>query len=115
MIIDDEPLIAELLADCLTEIGCDVRTVATIKEAHELIAKQPLRAIIADVHLTDGSGIDFLRQATRAHSHLIGHVALITGDAQAVDLRTKADQSGFPILSKPFRLEAMTEFVARLL
>lgn len=115
LVVDDEPLIAELLADCLTEIGCEVRTVGSAKDAWELITKQPLRAIIADLHLADGSGIDLLERATATHAHLVGHVALVTGDLNTPELRRAAQSSGLPLLTKPFRLEQMTEFVAKLL
>jgi len=115
LVVDDEPLIAELLADCLTEIGCNVRTVASSKEAWKLIVKQPLRAIISDLHLADGSGIELLERAMAAHPHLVGHVALVTGDLHTPELRRAVDRAGLPLLSKPFRLEQMTEFVARLL
>lgn len=115
LVVDDEPLIAELLADCLTEIGCEVRTVGSAKDAWELITRQPLRAIIADLHLADGSGIDLLERATTTHAHLVGHVALVTGDINTPELRRAAQSSGLPLLTKPFRLEQMTEFVAKLL
>lgn len=112
LVVDDEPLVAELLADCLSEIGCDVRTVDTITRARHLIANQPLRAIIVDMHLPDGNGLDLLTETIATHPHLRGHVALITGDA--VDAQGLAD-ADLPVLAKPFRLESMTEFVARLL
>lgn len=115
LVVDDEPLIAELLADCLSEIGCDVRTAESITGARHLIANQPLRAIIVDMHLPDGNGLDLLQETLASHPHLRGHVALITGDAVDDSIRRSIAQAEVPMLAKPFRLESMTEFVARLL
>lgn len=113
LVVDDEPLIAELLQDCLIDAGCDARTVATCADAFAIVQREPLRAVLADVNLADGSGVDLLRRVLAARPHLAGHLALVTGDAQAhADL---ARSSGFPVLAKPFRLERMAEFIAALL
>ena len=113
LVVDDEPLIAELLQDCLLDAGCDAHTVATCAEALIAVQREPLRAVLADVNLADGSGIDLLRRVLALRPQLAGHVALVTGDAQAhADL---ARTSGFPVLAKPFRLEQMAEFIAVLL
>ena len=113
LVVDDEPLIAELLQDCLIDAGCDARTVATCADALLAIQREPLRAVLADVNLADGSGVDLLRRILVLRPKLAGHLALVTGDAQAhADL---ARSSGFPVLAKPFRLEQMAEFIAALL
>ena len=116
LVVDDEPLIAELLSDCISETGCEVRVATTIHDALQIVNDRlPLRAILTDVHLGDGSGIDLLRQAELARPDMIGHLALVTGDGQATELERQARASGYPILAKPFRLERMVEFVASLL
>jgi signal transduction histidine kinase len=116
LVVDDEPLIAELLSDCLTEAGCEVRVAATVADAWQVVNDGlPLRAILADVHLGDGSGIDLLHRAEGARATLAGHLALVTGDGQATELDRQARASGYPILAKPFRLEQMVDFVARML
>ena len=58
LVVDDEPLIAELLSDCISETGCEVRIATTIHDALQVVNdSMPLRAILTDVHLGDGSGI----------------------------------------------------------
>jgi signal transduction histidine kinase len=113
LVVDDEPLIAELLQDCLIDAGCDASTVATCADALAAFQSRPPRAVLADVNLADGSGVDLLRRMLALRPELAGHLALVTGDAQAhADL---ARSSGFPVLAKPFRLERMAEFIAALL
>jgi len=69
--------------------------------------------VLADVNLADGSGVALLRRVLEVRPHLAGHLALVTGDAQAhADL---ARSSGFPVLAKPFRLEQMSKFISALL
>lgn len=116
LVVDDQALIAELLSDCLTEIGCEVRIASSISDAWQVVSDGlPLRAIISDVHLADGSGIDLLQRAQQTRTGLAGHLALVSGDGPDSDLSRQARESGFPLLSKPFRLEQMIEFVAVLL
>lgn len=112
LVVDDEPLIAELLQDCLLEAGCAARTVPTCAGALEVLAHEPVRAVLADVNLTDGSGVDLLTRAVAKRPELAGHVALVTGDAQAHERVRR--ETGLPVLAKPFRLEQMAEFIAKL-
>lgn len=115
LVVDDEPLIAELLHDCLVDSGCQAATVASCAEALGVLATRPVRAVLADVHLPDGSGVDLLRSAVARTPSLRGHVALVTGDNQSQQLERLAAETGFRVLAKPFRLEQVQTLIQQLL
>jgi len=70
-----------------------------------------VRALIIDVCLPDGNGVELLRQALALRPELGGHVALVTGSTQGREALglTAADQ--MPVLTKPFRMEQITRLV----
>jgi two-component system response regulator AtoC len=62
LIIDDEKVILESLKMFLTEKGYHVETAASVAEGRERIERSGPEAIILDIRLPDGSGLDLLRE-----------------------------------------------------
>jgi len=111
LVVDDEPLVAELLLGALDDDGLQGRVVGTLREALEAVRTGGLRALIIDVCLPDGNGVELLRQALALRPELAGHVALVTGSTEGREALglTAADQ--MPLLTKPFRMEQITRLV----
>jgi signal transduction histidine kinase len=111
LVVDDDPMITELLSDCLREEGVNVLVVATAEEASAALVSRPIRAVIADYHLERGSGIDVLRALIARQPGLAGHVAVFTGANDATTLERIRADTGYPVLAKPFRLEQVQKLV----
>jgi signal transduction histidine kinase/CheY-like chemotaxis protein len=111
LVVDDEPLVAELLLDALGEKGLVGRVVGTVADALREVESAPLRALIVDVRLPDGSGIDLARRALARRPELAGHVALITGGGEERDKLGIPPGMDWPVLGKPFRLEQIARLV----
>ncbi|WP_029724879.1 MULTISPECIES: sigma-54-dependent transcriptional regulator [Desulfotignum] len=62
LIVDDESTILESISMFMAEKGHAVHTAATVKQALELFEKTNPQVVILDIRLTDGSGLDALRQ-----------------------------------------------------
>ncbi len=111
LVVDDDPMITELISDCLRDDGINVLVVATADEALTALTSHPIRAVIADYHLGRSSGLDVLRALIARQPGLAGHVAVFTGASDSTTLdRIRAD-TGFPVLAKPFRLEQVQQLV----
>jgi signal transduction histidine kinase len=115
LVVDDDPMITELLSDYLREDGINVLVVATAEQAKAALTSQPIRAVIADYHLEHGSGIDVLRMLIARQPGLAGHVAVFTGANDAATLERIATETGYPVLAKPFRLEQVQRMVREIL
>lgn len=105
LVVDDEPLIAMMLADWLAEQGQEtVGPAHTEGQALELIDERPIDAAILDVSLGDG---DCFGIAARLHDMGIpfAFATGLGGDAVIEEFRVN------PKMSKPFNFEA----VARVL
>ncbi|HYE05279.1 MAG TPA: histidine kinase dimerization/phospho-acceptor domain-containing protein [Planctomycetota bacterium] len=111
LVVDDEPLVAELLRDCFADAGWSTIDCTTMAEALARLRDTPVRAVLADVNLPDGNGADLLRLALSEHPELAGHIALVTGDDRPDHLARIGIDCGALILTKPFRLEQVQALI----
>ena len=88
--------------------GYPLKQAMNLAEAREIIAKDPPRAIILDVLLPDGSGLDFLAEL-RKTSHI--PVLLLTALGTPADIIAGLNAGGDDYLPKPYNL---AEFLARV-
>ena len=114
LVIDDEPMVAEILVDALRDAGCNTATAGSIAEAMAEMTRLDVRALVVDLHLPDGSGLDFARRALALRPSLAGHIALVTGDSDRAQLDRLVAEHGFPVLAKPFRLDEVRQLAVRL-
>ena len=109
LLLEDDDLLAESLAESLKENGYLVDLAASLKAAKSLMATEDYELAILDVGLPDGSGLDLLahwRKQKRSTPILI-LTARDTWEDKVIGLETGADD----YLTKPFH-EA--ELMARL-
>src|SRR5579863_10554983 len=61
LIVDDEPDVIELMRDLVVKhVDCRVMTASTLKEARQLISRDPVEVLVIDLHLPDGDGMSLL-------------------------------------------------------
>lgn len=67
LIVDDEPDIRELLEITLGRMKLDTRSARNVKEARELLAREPFDLCLTDMRLPDGSGLDLVQYIRAIH------------------------------------------------
>ncbi|AJY52884.1 MULTISPECIES: response regulator transcription factor [Halomonadaceae] len=109
LLLEDDDLLAESLAESLKDNGYLVDLAASLKAAKSLMATEHYELAILDVGLPDGSGLDLLAQWRRQKrdTPILILTARDTWEDKVVGLETGADD----YLTKPFH-EA--ELMARL-
>lgn len=115
LVVDDEPLVAELLGDVVVDRGADVIVVGTVADALTMIRERQPGAIMIDVNLPDGSGLDLARDLVSQQPDCAAHMALVTGDPSRVELTDLAHRHGIAILAKPFHLREVGSLLDRIL
>jgi len=66
LVLDDEPLIRELLVEVLVEDGFAVRAAATVRAAQQVLRDDTVRLLVADKNLrAGGDGHVLAREAMR--------------------------------------------------
>ncbi len=108
LVVEDEARITEVLRIALGRAGFAIDAVTTVADARAAFPLVPYDAVILDLGLPDGDGLDLLTELRRAGS-LVPVLVLTARDA--VEARvTGLDAGADDYLVKPF---AMVELIAR--
>jgi PAS domain S-box-containing protein len=102
LVVDDEPVIRELLEKNLSLLGHGVNTAADGAAAWELIESLEYDHIILDMKMPGMNGMDFFHMLKEADADVADRVIFLTGDTLSGDTRSFLASTGRPALSKPF-------------
>ena len=115
LIVEDEPTVARLIADVLSEEGHDVDAVLDSQEGLARLSRNRYNAIICDLRMPRLDGQAFYESLVRTGSPLRDRILFITGDTLAPRTRDFLEPLNLPHLDKPFLLEELKIAVNRLL
>ena len=116
LVVDDEPHIGLLLRPHLERLGYVVSLARTLAEARRTLqgGDPPLDALLLDLHLPDGSGLDLLHELRAATATRALPVIVLTAEGEDRILRA-AEGLGAALLTKPFSPSKLTARVAAML
>ena len=114
LVVDDDPVICDLVAATLTEHGYPTRRASDAREALYLVEREIPDVVVLDVHLPDISGYQVCRRLRDDHGDSVG-IILISGERKesmdrAAGLLLGADD----YMVKPFVLDELLARVQRL-
>lgn len=119
LIVEDEPIIRELVRSLLSETECEVETAATGLEGLKLARTRAFDLILLDVVLPSGDSVPLdgvaLCRLLRADARLRDvPIYMLTAKAKRadVDAATRAGASGY--IHKPFRGAELLDLVGKL-
>jgi two-component system response regulator PilR (NtrC family) len=110
LVVDDEPDLRTLYELTLLRDGHDVETAGTVDDARLLITEHHFDAIITDMRLPDGTGLDVLRhieQTGRTEKAIV-----ITAHGSAENAVEALKAGAFDYLTKPVDLKQFRSVVA---
>jgi two-component system OmpR family response regulator len=109
LLVEDDAMIGSALRTALEDAGCAVEWVARIAAAREALAQRVLDAVLLDLGMPDGDGLDLLAGMRGAGNQL--PVVILTARDE-VDARVRGlDLGADDYVVKPFLVK---ELVARL-
>lgn len=111
LVIDDDRTIREALASTLEEAGYRVHMAAGVQAARDLRRHHRPDAVLLDIRLKDGDGLDYLAELRRDAPQLPVLMATAYGDSDRTIAAVKA--GAFDYLTKPFDLNLLLAAVAR--
>ncbi|WP_164000786.1 sensor domain-containing diguanylate cyclase [Pyxidicoccus caerfyrddinensis] len=113
LLVDDEKIARTLYGDYLTAVGHAVTAVGTLQDAREVLAADRFDAVVTDLILPGGDGMEVLRYVRERHPGV--EVVVITG-LEKVAPAVRAIKSGAAeYLVKPVAPEALQHAVRRAL
>jgi len=115
LIVDDEPMVRELLVDILEELGHRVDTAGDGKEACEKVHGATYDLIITDVRMPRMNGIDLYRELLATRPELKHSVVFITGDLIDNDTVRFLAEVNPPVIAKPLEVHQVVDAVNEML
>jgi two-component system response regulator PilR (NtrC family) len=113
LIIDDEPDLLELLELTLSRMGLDPVRAESVKQAIELLDREPFDLCLTDMRLPDGEGLRVVEHIN--NKGLDVPVAVITAFGSASNAVAALKAGAFDYLSKPVALEQLRALVKQAL
>jgi len=111
LVVDDEAGLRRVLERHLDREGYRVLTAASAESAYELLAAESADALLLDIHLPTMSGLALYLAIVHRWPNLEGRVAVMTGDAEAVEVRTWLEHHNCPVIRKPFNLREVSAWL----
>ena len=111
LVIEDEPAVARLIADVLSEEGHRVEVVLDSREGLALIARKAYRLVICDLRMPHLSGRSLFQELARRGHPLGRRFIFVTGDTVSPLVARFLKSSGAPYLAKPFFIDELKDVV----
>jgi len=113
LIIDDDELVCDSLAQIIRRMGHEACTVSSVGEALKIVQAESFDIVFSDVRMPDGSGLDILPVLRRGQTS--PEVIIITGfgDPDGAELAIK--KGAWDYIEKPLSVKDVTLCVERAL
>ena len=115
LVVDDEPEVAEVLAEMLARDGHTVETAGNGVEALERIAGSAYDLVLCDLKMPRLDGPGFYRELDKRDPALARRVVFVSGDGLSQGIVAFLDQVTNPRLGKPFSEASVRQVVREAL
>ena len=111
LVVEDEPLVAEGLADAIKLAGYEVLVALDGAEALDVLAATPVDGVFMDLIMPGLSGLAVLAQIRNRHPLL--PVVVITGYAVGGTVAKAKELGAVAVLEKPTTLADLTDILSK--
>jgi DNA-binding response OmpR family regulator len=115
LVVDDEAGLRRVLERFLDRHGYRVLSAGSAEAAYEMLGTETADAVLLDIHLPTMSGLALYLAIIHRWPALEGHIAIMTGDAEAEEVRTWLEHHHCVVIRKPFNLQQVVEWVSSVL
>ena len=115
LVVDDESIIAQLIADVLGGEGYDVDTAPHGVAALERLGQRTYDVVLSDLRMPELDGLGLFREIEQRYPDLLHRFVFITGTSEHADYQGFIDDVKVPVLTKPFDMADLVRVVQELL
>lgn len=115
LVVEDEPLLAQLMLELLADEGRAIDIAANGRIALEQLEEHAYDLILSDLCMPELDGVGFYTEVKRRRPDVVERMVFVTGTTEAPAYREFLAESGVPVLAKPFDVGALYEVVHRML
>lgn len=113
LVVDDDASLRRVLERALVKDGYRVLSAGSAETAYTLLESQEPDALLLDIQLPTMSGLALYLAIVHRWPHLDGRIAIMTGDAEAEDVRRWLEQNRCTVLRKPFDLREISAWLGQ--
>jgi len=113
LIVEDEQYFRRLLGKALRRAGFEVFQAASMQEARSLIDQHNFHALLCDVQVGDGLGVNLIREKRAILAEHDTKIIMVTGEARYRDIGEELEVDLY--LEKPVSIESLITLVSRLI
>ncbi len=114
LVVDDDPILAELYAQMLVNAGFDVTRTRSVRDALTALETREFSAILSDVRLPEADGLEFYQSLEEKFPDAASRFGFCTAWDDP-STREFAAQHRIPMLRKPCGAQDIEAFVRRLI
>ncbi len=115
LVVDDEPEVAELIAEILGKDGFDVDVARSGAEALIHLTKASYDVVLSDLNMPEMDGAGLFDALSRDFPELVARTGFITGDTMGVASQRMLRVSRRPFMEKPVTPSELRRLVQELL
>ena len=113
LIIDDDPIVCDVLTRMVARLEGCCRCVHTLADALRAVSQKPFDVVFLDIGMPDGSGLDILPEIRDSGS--MPETIIITGLGDPGGAEVALKNGAWDYIQKPLRLENVTLTLERAL
>ena len=115
LVVDDEPVIRQLISQVLGEEGHEVETIDNAADALKMVNSKRYRLILLDIKMPGMSGVELYKKFQKIAPSITKRVVFITGDVMGKRTMAFLDKTKAPCLMKPFDAKQLKTDIKRIL
>jgi CheY-like chemotaxis protein len=115
LVVDDECIIAQLIADVLSGEGYEVDTAPDGLAALEQIDRRAYDLVLSDLRMPELDGLGLYRELEKRRPDLARRFVFITGTSEHTDYQVIIEGIAAPVLTKPFDVTELQRVVREML
>lgn len=113
LIVDDDRMMSNMLADIVSRMGLTATTAFTVEEALRKTATERFDVVMLDVRLPDGNGLEIIPRIRQAPAE--PEVIIITGEGDPDGAELAIKNGAWDYIEKPASVKGMTLPLVRAL
>jgi PAS domain S-box-containing protein len=115
LVVEDEPSVLDLVVTLLSQQGWRVDMASGGRTGLECVDRRAYDLIVSDIRMPDGDGQEFYRNVLAREPTLAKRFIFITGDTANAEGWHFLENTGVPVIEKPFSPATFEEAVARVM
>ncbi|MFQ5735458.1 MAG: ATP-binding protein [Thermodesulfobacteriota bacterium] len=115
LVLDDEPILLDMLHETLGGCGFKVARASSGKDALDMIKDDDYDLIISDIKMPGIDGSAFYRGVKRVKPELLKKIIFISGDSLNKETQSFLKESGNHSLKKPFTVDELSLIISKVI